>query len=305
MTTWQRVILGGLCWITLSAAAQSPVTFERSDSELRIFVRKLPLATYVWEDRAIRRPFLKHVFAPGGKQVTRTFPPVAGRDAVDHDTMHPGVWLSFGDLNGHDFWRNKAAVELIEFVEQPTATDEGGQFAVKLRYVAEGKSLCEEVCKLAIQVQADGTLLDWQSEFRSPHGLVFGDQEEMGLGVRLATPMTVTNGGTIVNSHGQINERQVWGKAADWCSYSGIVGGQPVGVTLMPAPTNFRPSWFHVRDYGLMVANPFGRNALTRGDVSKVTIPAGEPFRLRFGVFVHTGFVDIVPIYQAWLKRSQ
>ena len=24
--------------------------------------------------------------------------------------MHPGLWLAFGDLNGIDFWRNKAPV---------------------------------------------------------------------------------------------------------------------------------------------------------------------------------------------------
>ena len=27
----------------------------------------------------------------------------------------------------------------------------------------------------------------------------------------------------------------------------------------MPAPSNFRTSWWHNRDYGVFVANPFGR----------------------------------------------
>jgi hypothetical protein len=50
--------------------------------------------------------------APSGVAVTRHHPPIAGSDATDHDTMHPGVWLAFGDLNAQDFWRNKARIPL-------------------------------------------------------------------------------------------------------------------------------------------------------------------------------------------------
>ena len=57
--------------------------------------------------------------------------------------------------------------------------------------------------------------------------------------------------------------------------------------TLMDHPENFRPSWLHVRDYGLLVANPFGRKAFTGGEASRVEVAAKEPFRLRFGVLVH------------------
>ena len=32
------------------------------------------------------------------------------QDLDDHPTMHPGLWLAFGDINGADFWRNKGRV---------------------------------------------------------------------------------------------------------------------------------------------------------------------------------------------------
>ena len=35
-----------------------------------------------------------------------------------------------------------------------------------------------------------------------------------------------------------------------------MIGGRHAGVTLMPDPATFGRGWFHVRDYGLMVANP-------------------------------------------------
>jgi hypothetical protein len=123
----------------------------------------------------------------------------------------------------------------------------------------------------------------------------------MGLGVRVATPLTVKRGGQILNSDGRKNERQVWGKQADWCDYGGVIDGEPAGVTLMPDPKNFRRCWFHARDYGVLVANPFGRNAFTRGEKSKVVVRKGETFRLRFGVLVHSGETDVAAAYKAWL----
>jgi hypothetical protein len=121
---------------------------------------------------------------------------------------------------------------------------------------------------------------------------MFGDQEEMGLGVRVATPLTVQHGGQIITSTGARNEKQVRSQAADWCDYSGTQGGHRVGVTLLPHPKNFRPSWYHARDYGLVVANPFGRKALTNGELSRVVVKTGETFRLRFGILLHGSKAD-------------
>jgi hypothetical protein len=60
-----------------------------------------------------------------------------------------------------------------------------------------------------------------------------------------------------------------------------------VGVLVVPDPDNFHTSWWHARDYGLLVANPFGRKALTGGEKSSVIVRRGEKLRLRFGVLIH------------------
>ena len=67
------------------------------------------------------------------------------------------------------------------------------------------------------------------------------------------------------------------------------VDGRPIGQILMSASTNFRPSWWHNRDYGVFVANPFGRAAMKQGETSAVTVKRGENFRLRFGAVIHAG----------------
>lgn len=299
------LFLGLVLVLPTPGRAQSPVTFDQKADRLDIQIDGKPFATYVWEDRTIRRPYFAHLHAPNGKQVTRNHPPVAGKDATDHDTMHPGLWLAFGDLGGADFWRNKGTVAHVEFVEKPKATKDGGTFAVRNRYTAGEKTVCEEVCRIAITARPGGYLIDWTSEFTGPAEFAFGDQEEMGLGVRVATPLTVKNGGQILNGEGAKNEKQVWGKPAAWCDYSGTIDGTEVGVALMPDPANFRRSWFHARDYGVLVANPFGRAAFTKGEKSAVVVKKGETFRLRFGVLVHSGKVDVGAAFAEWERLQK
>jgi len=278
-----------------SAIAEHPqVGFQKTDGAVKILVDEKPVATYVYQDREILRPYIKDVRTISGVQVTRNFPPVEGVDATDHSTMHPGVWLAFGDLGGADFWRNQGRVEHVDFAAEPSAEMDGGEFTVRNRYLSGERLVCNETCRIAVWALAKELVLAWDSEFSSPTEFYFGDQEEMGLGVRVATPLAVKKGGTLTNSEGRVGEKEVWGRVAKWCDASGTIDGKKVGVLVMPDPLNFRKSWFHARDYGLIVANPFGLQAFTRSaDPSRVTVPAGEKFRLRFAVVVHEGDVSL------------
>ena len=249
-----------------------------------------PVANYVFRDDTILRPFFANVHAPGGIQVTRHHPPVANVDATDHDAMHPGVWLAFGDLSGHDFWRNKARIVHDRFVETPAVRDGQVSFTTQNTFeTASGEEVCRQTSRLTLAARPAGYLLTWEATFTSDrHDFVFGDQEEMGLGVRMATAVTENSGGTVRNSEDSPGARATWGRTAAWSDYSGTIDQRRVGVLLMPAPDNFRVSWFHNRDYGLMVANPFGRNAFTGGQKSAVVVKKGESFRLRFGILIHS-----------------
>ncbi len=248
-----------------------------------------PVATYVLRDEKILRPYFAHVHVPGGIQVTRNHPPVPDVDSTDHDTMHPGLWLAFGELSGHDFWRNKAVIAHRRFVELPAVRD--GQVTFETENTLEitgGERICQQVSRLTLAARPAGYLLTWDATFKSDqHDLVFGDQEEMGLGVRVATAITEKNGGTIRNSTGAEGAGATWGRTAAWSDYSGVMDQRRTGILLMPDPGNFRSCWFHNRDYGLMLANPFGRKAFTGGAKSEVVVKKGEPFRLRFGVLLH------------------
>lgn len=284
-----------------TARAEGPaVAFERRPDGLEITVGGRPFARYRYNSEAITRPFFEAVHAPDGTPLTRHNPPVEGVDPTDHPTFHPGLWMAFGDLNGADSWRNKDRIRHAGFLGEPKGGPGRGSFAVLNRHEKAGTVIAEETCRITVLVRPDGHLIAWDSEFRPVGGaLTFGDQEEMGLGVRLATPLTVARGGRIADSMGRVNEAQVWGHQADWCAY----GGDRAGLALMADPGNFGRSWFHARDYGLLVANPFGRNAFTKGEKSRVVVREGEALRLRFGVLAWAGRPDLDSAYRDYLAQ--
>lgn len=288
-------------WLPCGASAvDRGFEFSAADDRLQIDFGGEPVATYIWRDAEIPRPYFAHLRTLGGTQVTRNHPPVEGQDRTDHATFHPGLWLAFGDISGADFWRNKAAVAHRGFAA-PANADFNGGFTVRNEYVSDGNTVCEETCQIDFRRRPGGYVITWDSVFTGKHEFAFGDQEEMGLGVRLATPLSVKSGGRMVNSDGRVNESEVWGQQADWCGASGTIDGVTVGVALFSDPANFRRPWFHARDYGLLVANPFGENAFTKGPRSHVVVRPGEKFRLRYGVFVYEGEVDVAAAYSDWL----
>ncbi|MBP7051739.1 MAG: PmoA family protein [Phycisphaerae bacterium] len=296
-----QVIVGqtmmALLCVATAAGATEPgrrIVFQQQEGLLSIRVDDELLATYVYRDKEILRPYFKDVCAPGRVQVTRRHPPKEDADPADHATMHPGLWLAFGDLNGADFWRNKATVEHAGFVEEPRVDRDKGTFTVRNNYVAGGTVVCREVCTYTFLVQSAGCLILWDSTFQSEQsGLCFGDQEEMGLGVRVATPIMVkpygnhSRPGRILNSEGRRDEKGTWGEPAAWCDYAGWVDDAFVGIMVMPDPRNVSLCRWHTRDYGLMVANPFARSAFKKGPANRTEVASGASFRLRFGILIH------------------
>jgi hypothetical protein len=55
----------------------------------------------------------------------------------------------------------------------------------------------------------------------------------------------------------------------------------------------------HARDYGFIAANPFGRKAFRKGELSKVVVKPGESLRLRYGILLHAGEDDSGPDLKA------
>jgi len=300
-----------LCtFLTVSSvlAVEGKLSLRAVPEKIIIQVDGLAVATYVYDDAQILRPYFTGLKAPGGLQVTRHHPPRPGMDSDDHATMHPGLWLAFGDISGKDFWRNKARVKHMGFVVNPYVRADRAGFTVRNQYVGGDKAICEEVCSITIMIRPQGYLLLWRSTFSGDQSFSFGDQEEMGLGARLATPIVVKNkkGGRILDNQGRVNEKRIWGKDSLWCDYAGPIGDGFAGITVMPDPDNLRPCRWHVRDYGFMCANPFGHKAFKLGDKARTTVEPGKSLSLGFGILLHSAAeatsVDLHAAYRDYLR---
>jgi len=247
------------------AAAVEPQTafaIEEKPDRLIITDGGRPVAEYVFNDPEIKRPYFRHVHTPSGIQVTRNHPPVEDKDLADHPTFHPGIWWGFGDVNGEDFWRNKGTIRHEKMEHAVTAQPFGKVVTIRHACVlvtAAGQTLGNVDFASWLSRVPSGYQIDLQIKLQAGEKeLVLGDQEEMGLGVRLATPLIEKNGGR-VTGEGKVGAKTVWGTKASWCDYSGTIDGRKVGITI--SNFNGEVPWWHVRDYGLMVANDFGKRA--------------------------------------------
>ena len=286
---FQFVMLATLLSLSQFAFGEK-FSFSRSQDRLELRYGNQLVTTYTYGDKRILRPYFSGLREPGGVQLTRNHPPQKG-DSDDHATMHPGLWLAFGDISGSDFWRNRGRVQHVKFTRQPQVSSGKASFAVENKFVAaDGKVLCRQDSEFEWRSTGDGFFLDWKIRFgaNKRRGFFFGDQEEMGLGVRVATQLTEDRGGgTIRNGDGKVGAKSTWGQAAKWCDYSAVKNKRRLGVAIFAAPSNSRVTWWHNRGYGLMVANAFGRKAMRQGPASKLEIPAAGEFTMRYGVLVY------------------
>ena len=311
LTILTGLVLAGGCEAMQTGNKEPLVAFEHKPSKLLITIGGEPFASYVYENSKIPRPYFAHVKTPSGVQVSRNHPPIEGKDSMDHDTYHPGIWLTFAGINKNDYWRLKKKTEHEMFIGKAQGGAGRGTFAVGNYYLdskdSTGNRIAHEICRYTIIARPSYYLLIYDSTISSDKGdLVFGDDQEYGLGIRIATPIEERYGGQILNADGLKGAKKLYGKASDWCDYSGVIDDTLVGMTVMPDPRNFRRSWFHARDYGLIAANPFGRKGVAGGEPSEVLVKKGEKFHLGFGVAIYSvpkgSKIDRNAMYQDYLK---
>lgn len=287
-----------LCWIcvccTFASSMGSGGEFEFHSKEdcVDVLWNGKVVAEYCFADENVSHPYWRKLLTLSGELLTRNHPPVAGIDADDHVGIHTGAWLSFGDVSGHDFWRLKAKVEQTNLKILPSKATGQAEFEVTNQWrSAGGRSLVlQEKTVFKFRAVGNGYLIDWDTELTSMDAdVVFGEQEEMGLGIRMAASIAVDKnlGGRLLDSEGRRNGKAIWGKSADWCDYAGIIHGKWCGITVLVDADAGRACRCHARDYGFLALNPFSTKVFTGGEATPFRLAKGESVRLRFGLYIH------------------
>jgi hypothetical protein len=245
----------------------------------------------------LKRPFVYPLIGPSGRSLTRMGHP---HDPVGH-SHHNSVWISHNDVNGVSFWADagKNLGRIVhQKIEKLTDGDAEASVTALNAWIDETtkKTLLTERRKTTVQLLDKGEwLLILDLHFEAKETVTLGRSPFGMVGVRMAKSIGVNDGnGTIRNSDGKVNEKEVFWRPAKWVDFSGAIVGKTVeGLTLLDHPSNpNHPSVFHVRDDGWM------GTSLTFDGPRK--IEPGQPLRLRYGLYVHAGQPSVEALERRW-----
>jgi len=282
-------------------ASGDGVKITRLDDRLRIEIDGELFSEYYF--KGVSRPFLYPIIGPDHLPMTRDWP-MKDSDNEEHDHKHHrSLWYDHGAVNGVDFWSEEPRAGRTvhkEFTEIKSGRDSGLIRATDKYVALDGKVVCTDERTIRIYNRSNERLLDFEVTTHASNGdVVFGDTKEGTMAIRLNETMRLTPNkfnkdkptGHIVNSEG-VRDAETWGKRADWCDYYGPVNGKIVGIAIFDHPQNPRhPPWWHVRDYGLFAANPFGLRDFEKkpAGAGNLTVASGESITFRYRIYIHRG----------------
>ncbi len=257
-----------------------------------------PFLTHVVGER---KPYFFPVLGPGGRRFTRAYP-MESVEGEERDHPHQrSFWFTHGNVNGVDFWaadpQNPANPKFGTIRERERVTATGGLAAAFLTtrndwLAPDGRTLCQDERAFTFWTDGAARYIDLDVTIRpGAEAVRFGDTKEGSFGLRVPSSLDVKRkqGGRIVNAEG-ITDQAAWGKASPWVDYSGPIDGRTGGIAILNHPESFRyPTTWHVRDYGLFAANPFGYKDFGRAASGEFVLEPGQTLHFRYRVVLHEG----------------
>lgn len=271
-----------------------------SAKAVRILIGRKLFTSYRYSEDSMK-PVLWPVISPGNKALTRGFPigPKQG-ERTDHP-HHVGMWLNFGDVNGHDFWNNSFNIGkehkgpfgkiVHKSIDNYHSGDSTGDLLVRTEWHnASSKVLLNEQSLFQFENHRSYRIISRITELSALSDTVFfRDNKEGFFAMRVArflehtstkpelyvdangketlVPVLSNEGvsGRYLSSEG-IQGEAVWGKRAKWILLKGFDGRDSSGILIFDHPGNpGYPSHWHARGYGLFAINPLGARVFTDG----------------------------------------
>ncbi len=242
------------------------------------------------------------VLGPGGVPMTRNWPmkQVEGEER-DHP-HHRSLWYCHGAVNGVDFWSESPKAGKIlhdKFLEVKGGADSGVIRSANRWVGPDGQVVITDERTFRVYARPNSErLFDFEVTLKAAdREVVLGDTKEGSMAIRINEAMRLSHGkgksgqGHIVQSTG-VRDDNTWGQRADWCDYSAPLDGKVVGIAIFDHPSNPRhPTWWHVRDYGLFAANPFGVHDFEKKEpgTGNLIIAPGKSVTFKYRFYLHEG----------------
>jgi hypothetical protein len=296
---WWGLALLGIA-LPVGAADAVQVLRRESDRRVDVLVDGQPFTSYVWPE-SLTKPVLYPLRTEKGTLVTRGFPldPRPG-ERTDHP-HHVGLWFSYGDVDGVDFWNNSTALPRerqekmgrgrhVRILAAESGANEG-RLRVLIEWVMpDGRVALEETTSFVFRKTQGGRIIDRSTTLTARDKPVkLPDNKEGVLGLRVARtleqpsnePATFTDAAGVATTVAKLDNTgvtglyhtsegkegdAVWGTRARWCALTGKIGDEDVTIAILDDPKNpGAPTYWHARGYGLFAANPLGQKALSDG----------------------------------------
>ena len=281
-----------------ATAKNRQVQITQLDDRLRVEIGGKLFTEYFFKETP--RPYFYPILGPNDLPMTRDWP-MKNTEGEEHDHKHHrSLWFAYGEINGVDFWSEdkQFGKTVHEKFSEIKSGDKMGVIKSSNKWVTQdGKIICTDDRTMRIHADTNPKILDFEITLHASNGdVTFGDTKEGMMAIRLAETMRLSHGkkpgdGHIINNAG-VRDGETWGKRADWVDYFGPVQGKTVGVAMFDHPKNPRhPTWWHVRDYGLFAANPFGVHDFEKkpAHAGELKLAAGQSLTFRYRFIFHEG----------------
>jgi len=320
--------------VAVSAPESVPeVAFAEGENKIDVMIGGRLFMSYVYGDE-LPKPVMVPLRTPSGIEVTRRHPLVkVDGGSMDH-LHHTGLFFCVDRVNGTNFWNyyknaDGATPQIRHVKVQQIAADNGrGSLTTVAHWIDKhGKFLLEEKRSMVFRGGENGDeyTLDFSIDLTAQdEKVVFEDIEEGVLAVRVSDYLreggaelklqqgrplpkeSISGTGRYFSSNGDETAKNVWGKRARWVALQGVRQDKVVGIAILnhPASINY-PTYWHVRAYGLLSANPLGQGDFQRQRPKKYRKNATIPLRLILEPGQTAHFRFLVIVYEGIRTKDQ
>jgi hypothetical protein len=313
------------------------LTKVKNENKIEIHIGPSLFTRFIYPD-SLEKPVLFPIYDAGGTVITRGFPmyPRPG-EPTDHP-HHLGLWFTYENVNGLDFWNNSYAIppdkkSKYGWIKTDSILEIMSGAVGILRYHAkwvnqQNQTLLEENTRYEFSGRDNGErMIDRITELTSDTDILFADAKDGMLGLRLTRELQIPsvqdrqftdiNGnvstvkkdaysnGDYLTSEGKRGD-SAWSTRGRWCKVFGKINNDSVSITIFDHPDNPNyPTFWHARGYGLFAANPLGEKIFTNGKTSlNLRIKKGDKVAFRYRILIQNGHTTCTSSYLNQIAES-